>query len=237
MKRLSSTLPNMFLSLMAICVASAAIVTGANLYTSEPIAASRAAALKTAVGEVVPSCDNDPIADAYMAPLANGDSLRIYPAKKDGQLVGAAVDSYSMNGFNGEIKVIVGFDTDGNLVNYSVLQHSETPGLGSKMEDWFRTDKNKQSVIGRSMKDEGGSLKVSKDGGDVDAITASTITSRAFLDAINRAYAAFIGGTVDASSGASAQTDASTAATSAADATTEATAPADTTNIEEGGTK
>ena len=83
----------------------------------------------------------------------------------------------------------MGFDVEGKLLNYSVQQHSETPGLGSKMQEWFRTDKNNQSVIGRTLTADG--LKVTKDGGDVDAITAATISSRAFLDAINRAYSAY----------------------------------------------
>ncbi len=96
-----------------------------------------------------------------------------------------------MKGFGGEIRVIVGFDTEGKLLNYSVLQHAETPGLGAKMQEWFRTDKNRQSVLGRNLSD--GELKVTKDGGDVDAITASTITSRAFLNAVNRAYSAISG--------------------------------------------
>ena len=81
--------------------------------------------------------------------------------------------------------------TEGKLCNYSVLQHAETPGLGAKMQEWFRTDKNKQSIIGRKLDTNG--LKVSKDGGDVDAITAATISSRAFLDAVNRAYSAYAG--------------------------------------------
>ena len=68
-----------------------------------------------------------------------------------------------MKGFGGEIRVIVGFDTEGKLLNYSVLQHAETPGLGAKMQEWFRTDKNRQSVLGRNLSD--GELKVTKDGG------------------------------------------------------------------------
>ena len=81
------------------------------------------------------------------------------------------------------------------------MQHNETPGLGSKMEEWFRTDKNNQNIIGRSLAN--GNLNVTKDGGDVDAITASTITSRAFLESINRAYSAYIG--IDATTNASEQ--------------------------------
>ncbi len=133
--------------------------------------------------------------------LAEGDSLTVYPAKKGGKLVGAAVETNTKKGFGGEVRIMIGFDADQKIVNYSVLEHNETPGLGSKMEEWFRTDKGKQSVLGRDMK--GGALKVSKDGGDVDAITAATISSRAFLDAVNRAYSAYT--QTDANSGATAQ--------------------------------
>ena len=130
--------------------------------------------------------------------------MKIYPAKQGDEFVGVAVESNTKKGFGGEIKVIVGFDQAGKLLNYSVLQHAETPGLGAKMQDWFRMDKNKQSVLGRSIPD--GGLKVTagedelsfhcgkddKENG-VDAITAATISSRAFLDAINRAYRAYAG--------------------------------------------
>ena len=106
-------------------------------------------------------------------------------------------------GYGGAVVVTVGFDTEGKLLNYSVLQHSETPGLGAKMQEWFRADKNHQSVLGRKLAD--GELKVSKDGGDVDAITAATISSRAFLNAVNRAYSAFSG--ADGLTGATTSSD------------------------------
>ena len=191
MAKLKSTLPNMLLSLTIICVAAGAILAGVNMYTSGPIAASKAAALEAAIKAVTPEFDNKPSEEAYLAVTVDGDSLTIYPAKKGGEFVGAAVESNTKKGFSGEIRVIVGFDKEGKLLNYSVLQHAETPGLGAKMQEWFRTDKNKQSVIGRDL--SGGELKVTKDGGDVDAITASTITSRAFLNAVNRAYSAYAG--------------------------------------------
>lgn len=191
MAKLKSTLPNMLLSLTVICLAAGAILALVNQYTTGPIAASKAATLQNAIREVVPAFDNDPTAEAFMAATSEGDSLKIYPALKDGSFVGAAVESFTKKGFSGEIKVIVGFDAAGKLYNYAVLQHAETPGLGAKMQEWFRADKNKQSVLGRSLAE--GGLKVSKDGGDIDAITAATITSRAFLDAINRAYSAYSG--------------------------------------------
>lgn len=198
MEKLKSTLPNMLLSLTGICVVAGAILAGVNQMTTEPIAASKAASLEAAIKAVTPEFDNKPAEESYMAATYDGDSLRIYPAKKGDELVGVAVESSTKKGFGGEIKVVVGFDPDGKLINYSVQKHSETPGLGSKMQEWFRTDKNKQSVIGRTLTEDG--LKVSKDGGDVDAITAATISSRAFMDAINRAYSAYK--SVDEASGA-----------------------------------
>lgn len=207
MAKLKSTLSNMLLSLTVICLAAGAILAGVNLYTAGPIAEAKAAALQNAIREVVPAFDNNPTEDAYMAVTADGDSVKIYPATNAGEFVGAAVESNTKKGFSGEIRVIVGFDASGKLYNYSVLQHAETPGLGAKMQDWFRADKNKQSVLGRTLAD--GELKVTKDGGDVDAITAATITSRAFLNAVNRAYSAFAGtdGTTGATPGTKGNTN------------------------------
>ncbi|MBO5224844.1 MAG: RnfABCDGE type electron transport complex subunit G [Parabacteroides sp.] len=193
----------MFLSLTIICVVAGAILAGVNMMTMEPIAASKAATLEKAIQDVTPAFDNKPTEEAYMAVTGDGDSLKIYPAKKDGKFVGAAVESNTMKGFSGEIKVIVGFDVEGKLLNYAVLQHAETPGLGAKMQEWFRMEGKNQNVLGRSLAN--GELKVTKDGGDVDAITAATISSRAFLNAVNRAYSAFAG--TDTVTGATASSD------------------------------
>ena len=193
MAKLQSTLPNMLLSLTAICLVAGAVLAGVYEVTKDPIEAAKIAELNAAIKAVTPDFDNDPSAEAYMAVTGEGDSLKIYPAKQGDEFVGVAVESNTKKGFGGEIKVIVGFDQAGKLLNYSVLQHAETPGLGAKMQDWFRMDKNKQSVWGRSIPD--GGLKVTKDDKEngVDAITAATISSRAFLDAINRAYRAYAG--------------------------------------------
>ncbi|MBR0073999.1 MAG: RnfABCDGE type electron transport complex subunit G, partial [Bacteroidales bacterium] len=103
-------------------------------------------------------------------------------------MVGVAVESSTEKGFNGHLGVMVGFDTEGNITGYNVLETTETPGLGSKADQWFQKD-GKGNVIG--MNPESNNISVKKDGGDVDAITAATISSRAFCDAINRAYKAF----------------------------------------------
>jgi electron transport complex protein RnfG len=200
-----------------------------NELTREPIEKAKAAKLENAIKEMVPEFDNSPSEEAYYAKINEGDSLKIYPAKKAGQLVGVAIESNSMNGFGGEIKIIAGFNPEGKVINYAVLQHAETPGLGDKMGLWFKTDKNKQSILGKDL--SSGELKVNKDGGDVDAITAATISSRAFLNAVNRAYAAF-SGRVDAASGAGNPADASSSATTQqdGDGTTSATTSNDNNN-------
>lgn len=192
----------MFLSLFIITLVVATLLAQVNKMTAKPIAAAKALKLENAVKEVVPEFDNNPVAEAYMVATPDGDSLLVYPAKKGDELVGFAVNSYSNNGFSGNIQIMVGFDTEERVVNYTVLSHAETPGLGSKMSDWFRdSSKPNQLVIGRKLSE--GKLAVSKDGGQIDAITASTITSRAFLEAINRAYQVYKQS--DADSGATKQ--------------------------------
>ena len=101
--------------------------------------------------------------------------------------LGVAVESTTL-GFGGDLKVLVGFDTEGNITGYTILQHAETPGLGAKADKWFQ-EGSKGDIIGKTPAQK--PLKVKKDGGDVDAITASTITSRAFLKAVNEAYHAY----------------------------------------------
>ena len=203
MEKVKSTFLTIMASLTGFCLIAGVALATANKLTEDKIAAAKAAALQEAIKKVAPEFDNDPSAEQYKVGLAEGDSLTVYPAKKGGQLVGAAVESNTKNGFGGEIRIMIGFDADQKIVNYSVLEHNETPGLGSKMEEWFRAEKGKQSVLGREMK--GGELKVTKDGGEVDAITAATISSRAFLDAVNRAYSAY--SHADANSSATASND------------------------------
>lgn len=114
------------------------------------------------------------------------------------QNLGVAVES-TTGGFGGDLKVLVGFDKDGNILGYTILQHAETPGLGAKADKWFQKD-GKGSIIGKNPNKD--NLTVKKDGGDIDAITASTITSRAFLLAVTQAYNAYKSGHVDANTSA-----------------------------------
>ena len=112
---------------------------------------------------------------------------------------GTAVKITDPKGFGGALTVMVGLAQDGTILGYKVLESSETPGLGAKAQDWFQKGQ-KGDIIGK----QAGKLEVSKDGGEVDAITASTITSRAFLRCINAAYESLSDNT-DGQSGASQQ--------------------------------
>ena len=111
---------------------------------------------------------------------------------KDGRLNGAAVETSSNNGFAGEITVMAGFNADGSVRDYRVLKQAETPGLGSKMEMWFRDPAGARSVIGKNP--ETTPFYVTKDKeqhGAIDGITAATISSRAFLESMRNAYDAY----------------------------------------------
>ena len=200
MKKLSSSLKNMAIVLTGVTVVAGALLGYVNELTKGPIAEANAKALSDAIALVVPGFDNNPAEEPESIEL-NGTTYKIYKATKDGEFIGAAVEA-SSNGFGGALKVLVGFDKEGNIIDYSLLSHAETPGLGSKAADWFKKGA-KGDITG---KNPGQSpLVVKNDGGDVDAITASTITSRAFLNAVNAAYAAYSGQNVDTVSGATQQ--------------------------------
>lgn len=201
-KKLESNFTNMVVVLFSVTLIASAAVGYVQTLTAGPIEAAKETKQVNAIRQVIPGeFDNDPNADVWKVQTPDGGELEFYPAKKNGELVGTAVKTYTNNGFGGKIWLMVGFNPDGTISNYSVLEHKETPGLGSKMDTWFVKD-GKGDIIGKNP--GGNGLKVSKDGGEVDAITAATISSRAFLDAVNRASAA-LSGNADASSGATTQ--------------------------------
>lgn len=190
MSRPNLSLGRMLTALGVITVVAAALMSAVHVLTRGPIEESQTRAQADAIRAVAGSgaqVPPNPFATALTVSL-NGEELplTIYPLGADGH---AAVESYSLNGFDGEVRIMYGFDPDGTVTGYQVLKQTETPGLGSKMESWFRDPAGRRSIIGRNPGSE--NLTVSKDGGDVDAITAATISSRAFLDALNRAHRAF----------------------------------------------
>lgn len=188
MKRLESTLPNMLLSLTLVAACSGALLGWIYDLTKEPIAKQAAEAQLNAIREVAPAFDNNPEADSDTVTVGDTKAI-VYPAKKNGKLMGAAVKTTTMSGFAGEVTVMCGFNADGTIRDYRVLTQAETPGLGSKMEEWFRDPTAARSVIDKNP--DKVNMTVKKDGGDIDGITAATISSRAFLSTIRTAYQAW----------------------------------------------
>lgn len=186
MKKLESSFKNMVIVLTVVAVVAGLLLGYVNKLTAEPIAQANAKALSDAIALVVPGFDNEPAANPDTIEV-DGVIYKIYKATKGDKFIGAAVES-SANGFGGALTVLVGFDADGKIIDYSLLSHAETPGLGSKAADWFKKG-GKGDITGKNPGDK--PLTVSKDGGEIDAITASTITSRALLNAVNAAYAAY----------------------------------------------
>lgn len=181
---MKSSLVNMVLSLGIITVVAAAALAGVYTATKEPIAQAKAEKQKSAIGQVLPDIqfNNNP-ADEAAEVTVDGETVTVFPARQDGELVGIAVESHDTNGFSGLITVMYGFNPSGDITGFAVMQHAETPGLGSKMDEWFSNPAH--TVIGLNANTA--NLTVSKDGGDVDAITAATISSRAFLRALTLA--------------------------------------------------
>jgi electron transport complex protein RnfG len=205
MKKLESSLTNMVLVLTGVAVIMGAVLAFVNDMTSGPINEQKEKALADGIKAVM-VCDDIIVAhtDTVKQNDAKGKELTyiIYQTKDDqGKDLGSAVES-TTGGFGGDLKVLVGFNPEGTILGYTLLEHAETPGLGAKADKWFQKG-GKGDIIGKSPSEP---LTVSKDGGQVDAITASTITSRAFLMAVNNAYNAYkVTPAADAESGASKQ--------------------------------
>lgn len=182
MAKTESSFKNMVLSLTLISLAASAGLGFVYEFTREPIELSNLNKKVNAIKQVVPEFNNNPYTEMFRLPTGEGDSLDIFPAKKDSIVVGYAVTTYTNKGFSGNITLMAGFKPDGSIVNIKVLEHKETPGLGTKMsEPKFKDQFNDKNPADFN-------LKVRKDGGPVDAITAATISSRAFCDAIQKAY-------------------------------------------------
>jgi electron transport complex protein RnfG len=182
MAKTESTFRNMVLSLTLIALGASACLGFVYELTKGPIELSILNKKLGAIKQVVPDFNNNPDEEMFRLPTGEGDSLDIYPAKKDGNIIGYAVSTYTNAGFSGHISLMAGFKPDGTIINITVLSQKETPGLGTRMTE----PRFKDQFSGKNPSDF--NLKVKKDGGPVDAITAATISSRAFCDAVQRAY-------------------------------------------------
>ena len=190
MKKLESSLLNMVLVLTGVAVVMGGILAYVNHLMEGPIAEQKSKALADGIKSVM-GVDDIVVSktDTVRQNDAKGkeQTYIIYQIQDAQQQdLGAAVES-TTGGFGGDLKVLVGFNPDGKILGYTLLEHAETPGLGAKADKWFQKGE-RGDIIGKDPKEP---LTVSKDGGQVDAITASTITSRAFLLAVNNAYNAY----------------------------------------------
>ncbi len=185
MAKRESTFLNMVLTLLIVAAtASFTLATVYNL-TKEPIERAREAARQEAIGMVLPEFDE--LKTMNFMPITGSDSLQFNMAYKDGNLVGVAVATYTNMGYSGRIRAMVGFSPEGKIIDVVHLEHAETPGLGDKIDkgksDW--SDQFQGFDPGEQ------SLRVRQDDGDIDGITAATITARAYCDAIDRAFRTF----------------------------------------------
>lgn len=190
-KKLESNFKNILFSLLLITAVTAGILGLVYKSTKAPIEQSQLAKKENAVKKVLPPytrIEEEKMAvesvqekNIFKKEMA-ADSMTIYKAYNNDELVGMAVETFSDRGFGGRIQLMAGFLPDGTIYKIEVLSHAETPGLGSKMTDpnFYSQFENKNP---QSYK-----LMVKKDGGDVDAITAATISSRAYCDAVDKAY-------------------------------------------------
>ncbi|MFU8780341.1 MAG: RnfABCDGE type electron transport complex subunit G [Kiritimatiellia bacterium] len=171
-------------SLTIICVLSGALLAFVNGATYERIAAVAEIRTAAAAAKVLPP--HETILDPVLLEHA-GTTYRFLPAQTaDGTLAGFAVAFATSAGYGGEIRMMLGIDPEGTTTGLVILPgHKETPGLGAKItETGFLA-----RFSGKSLADT--AWQVRKDGGEIDEITAATVSSRAVTDAIQAAATAF----------------------------------------------
>ena len=187
MSKKKDTFLNMILSLFVITIVAGFSLGLVNDLTVGPKAKAKLERKINALTLVLPAFDNNPVEDIKMIKSEKAkDSIEVYPAYLKNEFVGVAIIGITNKGFSGLIKIMVGFKPDGTIQNIEVLEQKETPGLGTKIKDekFLSQFRNKNPLLFN--------LKVAKDGGEVDALTGATITSRAFGEATQMAYDEFI---------------------------------------------
>lgn len=174
-----SNLKNMVLSLTLVCLVCSALLGGVYAMTSGPIAEAQAKKTAASIARVLPVSDAAPVQKSVSV---GGTDYTYYEVPGSGVAVITTV-----GGFGGPLTIMTGIDESGLIVNTVVLSHSETPGLGAKCAtetSFIDQFKGWDPAAKR--------LAVRKDGGEVDAITASTITSRAYSAAVSAAYDVYL---------------------------------------------
>ncbi len=192
MAKKESTFLNMVLTLFMVTGISALTLGYVYNVTKGPIEAAKQERLNSLIGIVVPGASEAEVSDKIEVIPADGDEssepLLFYKVHKDGELLGTAIRTYTNRGFSGYISVMVGLNPDGVILDSNVLEHRETPGLGDKICKTVHPWNEQYKGIDPSITN----IKVRQDGGQLDGITAATITARAYSDAIQRAYDSYM---------------------------------------------
>lgn len=187
-KQLKSSAFNMVVVLVSVAVFSALVLSCVYQLTLKPIKQAQNARELNAIKEVIyGDFANNPFEEGHQIVTDHGKGkVDLYPARdENGKIIGVAVKTYSNNGFGGRIELMLGLMVDGTINKYKVIKHKETPGLGSKITESKFSDQFHGKNPGKKK-----IFKVKQDGGELDAVTAATISSRAVVDAIKRGYKA-----------------------------------------------
>ncbi|MBR4913333.1 MAG: RnfABCDGE type electron transport complex subunit G [Bacteroidales bacterium] len=173
--------------LTCISLLAALALTGVYALTKGPIELGQKEKKEKALQAVLPDYEGT-VRDTLIVDADNEEIPVHLAIGKDGELCGAGIETYTKKAFAGRFDLMVGFDAEGAIVNTEVLKAGETPGLGDKINK----DKSDFAMQFNHQNPADYKLVVKKDGGDVDAITAATISSRAYCDAVQRAYDIFM---------------------------------------------
>ncbi len=173
------------LTLTLICLIAGGLLAGVDALTRDRIAGVNSLRRQTALNAVLPAHDNAPLEDLVTVRHLGRD-WTFYPARQNGVFAGAAVETKSPNGYGGDIRLMFGLGADGHSVGIAILEQKETPGLGANID----TPGFRNRLTGLDL--EKTNWRVKKDGGDIDHITAATISSRAVVEAVRVALDAYL---------------------------------------------
>jgi electron transport complex protein RnfG len=174
-----SSIPRMIIVLTLTCAVMGGALSVVYDQTRQRIEEQERLYKLKSIEAVLPEHDNQPDKEVAKIPHPERGEVEFYIGKKQGQLTGWAFEWSNPEGYGGEIKVLIGVDTQGTITGIEILPgHAETPGLGAKIqeESW------QEQFSGRNM--ENTKWAVDKDGGDIQAITGATISPRAVTNAL-----------------------------------------------------
>lgn len=168
------------------CLGFALVLAATNHVTADDIAARSLEDRQNSLSQVIPASihDNNPVTNAIVMKNDLGREITVYRATKDGKVTGVAYEIFG-SGYAGEIKLMLGVDTEGKILGVRVLAHKETPGLGDKIDvkkgDWIL--RFTSLSLDNPLPDK---WKVKKDGGQFDQFAGATITPRGVVAAIRK---------------------------------------------------